>query len=147
MLGLRTCPCSHFVYTIARAPFFLLLLYFWLHHTACGILAPQPEIEPTDPAAEAQSLNCQTAREVPHFHSFSSWSEHFFPSQALFLLHHYENTYLPQSSAITSYAGRRQCPLTSEWITKYQRVRVLKLSDLCFHEEELFFCTHAPVRD
>ena len=32
---------------------------------ACGILVPQPGIEPTPPAVEAQSLNHWTAREVP----------------------------------------------------------------------------------
>ena len=33
----------------------------------CGILVPQPGIEPTPPAEEAQSLNHWTAREVPIF--------------------------------------------------------------------------------
>ena len=32
---------------------------------ACGILVPQPGIEPTPPAVEAQSLTHWTAREVP----------------------------------------------------------------------------------
>ena len=36
---------------------------FWLHHAACGILVPQPGIEPTPPALEAW-----TVREVPVFH-------------------------------------------------------------------------------
>ena len=31
---------------------------------ACGILVPQPEVEPVPPAVEAQSLNHWTAREV-----------------------------------------------------------------------------------
>ena len=26
--------------------FILKILFIWLHHMACGILAPQPEIEP-----------------------------------------------------------------------------------------------------
>ena len=38
---------------------------FWPHSTACGILVPQPGIEPVPPALEAQSLNHWTAREVP----------------------------------------------------------------------------------
>ena len=38
---------------------------FWLCHKAYGILVPWPEIEPTPPALEAQSLNHWTAREVP----------------------------------------------------------------------------------
>ena len=32
---------------------------------ACGILVPQPEIEPMPPAAEAHSLNRWTTRDVP----------------------------------------------------------------------------------
>ena len=41
---------------------------FWLCCVACGILVPQPGIEPAPPAVEAQSLNHWTAREVPiHF--------------------------------------------------------------------------------
>ena len=39
---------------------------FWLHCAACGILVPQPGIEPVPPALEVQSLNHWTAREVPH---------------------------------------------------------------------------------
>ena len=38
--------------------------FFWLHHTACGILVPQLEIEPTPPALEGWSLNHWTIREV-----------------------------------------------------------------------------------
>ena len=37
-------------------------------HTACGILVPQPEIEPIPPEVEALNLNCSTARECPSFH-------------------------------------------------------------------------------
>ena len=36
-----------------------------MHRKACGILLPQPAIEPTPPAVEARSLNHWTAREVP----------------------------------------------------------------------------------
>ena len=32
---------------------------------ACGIVVPQPEIEPMPCALEGQSLNHRTAREVP----------------------------------------------------------------------------------
>ena len=35
------------------------------HYAACGILFPQPGIEPTPPAVEGQSLNPWTTREVP----------------------------------------------------------------------------------
>ena len=31
--------------------------FFFLHRTACGILGPQPGIEPVPPAVEAQSLS------------------------------------------------------------------------------------------
>ena len=40
-------------------------VFFWLHCWACGILVPQPGIEPTSPAVEAWSLNHWTTREVP----------------------------------------------------------------------------------
>ena len=38
---------------------------FWLCLVACGILVPQPGIEPLFPALEVQSLNCWHVREVP----------------------------------------------------------------------------------
>ena len=48
----------------------VMISFFYLFifgHTACGILVPQPGIEPGPPALEAWSLNHWTAREVPHF--------------------------------------------------------------------------------
>ena len=39
--------------------------FFFLCHPACGILVPQPEIEPVPLAVEAWSLNHWTTREVP----------------------------------------------------------------------------------
>ena len=47
--------------------FFLIFIYFyfWPHHETCGILVPQPGIEPLSPALVAQRLNQWTAREVP----------------------------------------------------------------------------------
>ena len=42
------------------APFFL-----WPCHAACGILVPQPGIEPTPPVLEVLSLNHWATREVP----------------------------------------------------------------------------------
>ena len=39
--------------------------FFFFCHPACGILVPQPEIEPVPPAVEAWSLNHWTTREVP----------------------------------------------------------------------------------
>ena len=41
-----------------------LILIFWLHCMACGILAPQPEIEPGLPVFEEQNLTHWTIREV-----------------------------------------------------------------------------------
>ena len=37
-------------------PQVLLILSFWLHPAACGILVPQPKIEPTAPALEGEIL-------------------------------------------------------------------------------------------
>ena len=44
---------------------FFLSFFFWLRHTACGILFPRPGIEPVSPSMEARSLNHWIAREVP----------------------------------------------------------------------------------
>ena len=38
-------------------------VFFWLSHMACGILVPQPGIEPGPSAVKAWSPNHQTARE------------------------------------------------------------------------------------
>ena len=43
----------------------LHLFIYWLHHMACGILVPQPEIEPAPPAVVACSLNHGTTKKVP----------------------------------------------------------------------------------
>jgi len=43
--------------------FFFFFFSFWLHGMACGILVPQPEIEPVPSALEVWSLNHWT-REV-----------------------------------------------------------------------------------
>ena len=48
---------------------FLAALFFFFHqHKACRTLVPQPGIEPTPPAVEAQSLNHWTSRKVPQQH-------------------------------------------------------------------------------
>ena len=44
-------------------------------HKACGILVPQPEIEPQPPETEAWSLNHWTTREVSIFSHFQ-WGQH-----------------------------------------------------------------------
>ena len=60
----------------------VLFLVFWPCFTACKLLVHQPEIKPTPPSVEAQSLNHWTTREIPR-HQFetvwdgiitSSWS-------------------------------------------------------------------------
>ena len=45
---------------------FFFFLIFWPYRAACGILVPQPGIEPMPPPVEAQSLNHWTAREAPY---------------------------------------------------------------------------------
>ena len=45
---------------------FLILIFFFFLATACEILFPQPGIEPTPSALEAQSLTHWTPREVPY---------------------------------------------------------------------------------
>ena len=40
-------------------------IFSWPHHKSCGILVPQPGIEPVSSAVEAQSLNHWTTREAP----------------------------------------------------------------------------------
>ena len=47
--------------------FFYLILLFCPPPVACGILGPQPRIEPLSPAVEAQSCNHWTPRETPNF--------------------------------------------------------------------------------
>ena len=45
-------------------------VFFWLHHTALGILVPLPGIEPGPSAVRTQSPNHWTAREFPFFFLF-----------------------------------------------------------------------------
>ena len=47
-----------------------LSLFFQPGHAACGVLVPQPGIEPAPPALEAQSFNHWTTREVSECISF-----------------------------------------------------------------------------
>ena len=42
-----------------------ILYFFWPNYAACGILVPQPGIEPRPSAVKAQSPNHWTAREFP----------------------------------------------------------------------------------
>ena len=56
-------------------PSIYIFLNFWLHHTACGILVPQPWIELTCPALETWSLYPWTTRKVPPDTFFKSFLE------------------------------------------------------------------------
>ena len=47
------------------ASFFFFLIYFWSHYLACGILVPQPGVEPMHPTVKARSLNHWITVEVP----------------------------------------------------------------------------------
>ena len=54
----------------------LFVFNFWPHSVACGILVPQPGIEPAPSALGAQSLNHWTGREGPQgclFLFFFEW--------------------------------------------------------------------------
>ena len=65
-------PLTHWFSTLLESDpfenlfsFYFFIFIFWPCHTACGILVPRPGTEPVPPAAETQSLNNWTAREVP----------------------------------------------------------------------------------
>ena len=55
--------CSFFLNSLPPEIWYLLL--FWLHCAACGIIVPQPVIEPMPLDVEAWSLNHWTASKVP----------------------------------------------------------------------------------
>lgn len=84
------CFCANITLFFKDICIFILLFYiFWLHLESCEI--PRPEMKPTSPAMEAQSLNLWTTREVL-YHSFnklynkSVWwdrSFDFFPQDCL----------------------------------------------------------------
>jgi len=69
---LRLCHHSYVIRMFENLPWqmpelqglYLFFLYFWSHHTACGILFPWPGIEPMPSRLEGHSLNQWTAREV-----------------------------------------------------------------------------------
>ena len=53
-----------YVYFLIYTYTFLHIYFFFFLATLCGILVPQPGIEPVPPAVEAWSLNHWTTREV-----------------------------------------------------------------------------------
>lgn len=42
------------LFTVSSYYLFCFCFFFWPQHTTCGILVPQPAMEPTPPAVEAQ---------------------------------------------------------------------------------------------
>ena len=58
-------PLPQFYFTFLDLKKFFFLV-FWLCPMACGILVPQPGIEPMPPASEVCSLNHWIATEVCH---------------------------------------------------------------------------------
>ena len=74
-------------YISANKVFHFLLLLFWLHHTACGILVSWPGIEPGPSAVKVWSLNCWISREFPASLSYSCvhWNSTFNFLQELFI--------------------------------------------------------------
>ena len=57
---------TSFIHPMVRWPPDCSVFFFFLHHTACGILLPWPGIEPVPPAWEVWSLNHWATREVLH---------------------------------------------------------------------------------
>ena len=49
-----------------------IFFFFWLHHRACRILIPLPEVEPWPSAVKAQRPYHWTTREFPRMHSLCS---------------------------------------------------------------------------
>ena len=67
---LWACESVSVLWISSFVSFFSLFFFFWPCTVACGILVPQPGIELSSPAVEAQSLNHWCAQEVPIFFSF-----------------------------------------------------------------------------
>ena len=63
-ISLRSHPMD-ILYILMVMQLNVYFILFWLHRSACGILVPQPGIEPVPPAVEVWSLNHWTIREVP----------------------------------------------------------------------------------
>ena len=69
----RPCQVMSSPYTLVLVSYFLpLIFFFFFGYEACGILVPEPGIEPVSPA---QSLNHWTTREVSMFLSFLTEKE------------------------------------------------------------------------
>ena len=57
---------------LLQEAFQVVSFFFFFGHVACGILVPQPGMEPVPPAVEAHSLNHWTGREVLSWFSWGS---------------------------------------------------------------------------
>ena len=75
-------PCPFSLGRVSFMAFLTAVLLFWGCCVACGILVPQPGIQPVPPAVEAWSPNHCTAREVPYGCSFTFtlMADRFLPS-------------------------------------------------------------------
>ena len=56
--------CKGFLLFFSQKTLLGNFIFFWPYHAACGILVPQPGIEPMPPTVEVWCLNHWTAREV-----------------------------------------------------------------------------------
>ena len=65
--------CENAFYSLASRYWFLNFFFFCLCRVACGILVPQPGIEPTPHAVEVWSLNHWTTREAPDISVYNGW--------------------------------------------------------------------------
>ena len=54
-----------FLFFLSYILFYIIIIIIWLCCTTCGILLPQPGIEPVPPAVEMWSLNHRATKEVP----------------------------------------------------------------------------------
>lgn len=51
-------------------------LFIYWPYMVCGILVPEPGIQPAPPALEGQGLSHWTTKEVPSRHCFRMWGSH-----------------------------------------------------------------------
>ena len=125
-----------------RVHHFFSKSFYSFGRKACGILRPQPEIEPTPPALEAWSLNPWTTREVPFgvsvnqslsrvrlfvipwttacqasLSSSNSWSLLKFMSIELVMLFNHLILYHPFSFCLQSFPGMESLPESALCIT------------------------------
>ena len=75
-------PRWHSVYThtpknthIHTHTIYMHLFIYW-PYMVCGILVPEPGIQPAPPALEGQGLSHWTTKEVPSRHCFRMWGSH-----------------------------------------------------------------------